>query len=66
MREEDVVDDLDRNLHRHQVLERTVPKVKNRLPFPNSTIMQVPTCERVGGTGVLPMKEMRISSSPSS
>ena len=37
---------------------------KNRLPFPSSTMMQVPACARVTGIGVLPMKDIRISSGP--
>ncbi len=37
---------------------------KNRLPLPSSTMMQVPACARVTGIGVLPMKEIRISSGP--
>ena len=44
-----------------------IPKSKKkRLPFPSSTIMQVPACDRVGGTGVLPINEIRISSGPNS
>ncbi len=46
---------------------RTHPEPKSkkkRLPFPSSTMMQVPACERVTGIGVLPMNEIRISSGP--
>ena len=37
---------------------------KNFLPLPSSTMMQVPACDLVTGSGVLPMKEIRISSGP--
>ena len=39
---------------------------KNRFPLPSSTMMQVPAWDFVTGIGVLPMKEIRISSGPSS
>jgi hypothetical protein len=43
------------------------PKSKNsRCPLPSSTMMHVPACDLVTGIGVLPMKETRISSGPSS
>ncbi|MMZ71654.1 hypothetical protein D1872_351570 [compost metagenome] len=48
---------------------RTQPEPKSkkkRLPLPSSTIMQVPAWLLVGGMGVLPRKEMRISCLPSS
>ena len=55
MDEKNVVDHLKRHLHGDDIMQTTGAKVgKNLLPWPNSTIIQVPACALVGGMGVLP------------
>ena len=58
MGEENIVDRLQRHGHRDDVPHAARAEIKkNRLPFPSSTMMQVPAWARVTGIGVLPMKE---------
>ena len=65
--EEDVVDHLQRHLHREYVAQAAGTKSKKkRLPLPSSTMMQVAAWFRRGGNGQLPTKVIRISSLPSS
>ena len=65
--DEDVVDHLHRNLQATILRRQPGPRSKKkRFPLPSSTMIAVPACARVGGTGELPINEMRISSAPSS